>query len=149
MFIPSGIVQRADGRPVRDFRDAWYNLCVRVGLGKFVCRKCKQPAELKYETAYQCPQCQTARRDDLRYEGLIPHDMRRSGAKALRAAGVPESVIMSIGGWRTASMFRRYAIVSKADNIDAMERLERARAERLDLAPGDEQPIGNINLNPN
>jgi len=109
--------------------DAWYKLCVRAGLGSFVCRKCSKTAELKYETAYQCPQCRTARRDDLRYEGLIPHDMRRSGAKALRAAGVPESVIMSIGGWRTASMFRRYAIVSTADNIDAMEKLERARAQ--------------------
>jgi hypothetical protein len=118
-----------------------------AGLGSFVCRKCGKTAELKYETAYQCPQCKTERRDDLRYEGLIPHDMRRSGAKALRAAGVPESVIMSIGGWRTASMFRRYAIVSKADNIDAMERLERARAERtrLDLA----SVAGESNINPN
>jgi integrase len=155
------VVTRSNGHPVRDFRDAWYNLCTRAGLGRFVCRKCKTKnkegeelpvvARLEYDTAYQCPQCKTARRDDLRYEGLIPHDMRRSGAKALRAAGVPESVIMSIGGWRTASMFRRYAIVRKADNIDAMERLERARAERtrLDVASAARQAAGNINPNPN
>jgi integrase len=61
--------------------------------------------------------------------GLLVHDLRRSAAKALRAAGVPESVIMSTGGWRTASMFRRYAIVSGADNRAAVEALERARAE--------------------
>jgi integrase len=145
------VLTRTGGAPVRDFRTAWYDLCTQAGLGRFVCRKCGKTAELKYETAYQCPQCKTARRDDLRYEGLIPHDMRRSGAKALRAAGVPESVIMSIGGWRTASMFRRYAIVSKADNIDAMERLERARAERTrdDLVPAAGQFGGNINPNPN
>ncbi len=43
---------------------------------------------------------------------LIVHDLRRSAAKALRAAGVPESVVMAIGGWKTPAMFRRYAIVS-------------------------------------
>ncbi len=61
--------------------------------------------------------------------GLLVHDLLRSAAKALRAAGVPESVIMSTGGWKTASMFRRYAIVSSADNRAALEALERARAE--------------------
>jgi integrase len=59
--------------------------------------------------------------------GLIVHDLRRSAAKALRAAGVPESVVMSIGGWKTPAMFRRYAIVSTADQRAAMEKLERAR----------------------
>lgn len=56
--------------------------------------------------------------------------MRRSAAKALRAAGVAESVIMQAGGWKTAAMFRRYAIVSSADQRAAVEMLERARAER-------------------
>jgi integrase len=62
--------------------------------------------------------------------GLLVHDLRRSGAKALRAAGVPESVVMSIGGWRTQAMFRRYAIVSAADQKQAVEMLELARAAR-------------------
>ncbi len=60
---------------------------------------------------------------------LLVHDLRRSAAKALRAAGVPESVVMSIGGWKTPAMFRRYAIVSTADQRAAVEKLERARAE--------------------
>ena len=59
--------------------------------------------------------------------GLLVHDFRRSAAKALRRAGVPESVIMATGGWRTASMFRRYAIVSAADQRDAVTLLEAAR----------------------
>jgi len=60
--------------------------------------------------------------------------MRRSAAKALRAAGVPESVIMATGGWRTPSILRRYAIVSSADQRAAVEMLERARAEKA-LSP--------------
>jgi hypothetical protein len=75
--------------------------------------------------------------------------MRRSAAKALRRAGVPESVIMATGGWRTAAMFRRYASVSSADQRDAMELLETARAKRTssDLAPAAGQ--SHINPNPN
>ena len=34
---------------------------------------------------------------------LLAHDLRRSAAKALRRAGVPESVIMATGGWKTAA----------------------------------------------
>ena len=119
--------------PVKDFRDAWRNVCLRAGLAKLVCRKCNEAAALELEVAYQCPKCKATRRDDFRYEGLIPHDMRRSAAKALRRAGVAESVIMATGGWRTAAMFRRYAIVSSADSQDAMEALERARTQRATM----------------
>ena len=61
------------------------------------------------------------------YRGLIVHDLRRSAARALRTAGVPESVIMAAGGWKTPAMFRRYAIVSSADQRAAVEMLEEAR----------------------
>jgi hypothetical protein len=37
---------------------------------------------------------------------------------------------MAMGGWKTAAMFRRYAIVSSADQRAAVEMLERARAVR-------------------
>jgi len=60
---------------------------------------------------------------------LILHDFRRSGARQLRRAGVPESVVQKIGGWKTASMFKRYAIVSNADQREAMAKLDQARAE--------------------
>ena len=43
---------RADGEPVRDFRAAWQNLCVRAGapgpdklLSRFVCSKCEKTVE--------------------------------------------------------------------------------------------------------
>jgi hypothetical protein len=50
-------------------------------------------------------------------------------AKAARIAGVPESVVMAMGGWKTAAMFRRYAIVSDADQKAAVKMIAQARAE--------------------
>lgn len=48
---------------------------------------------------------------------------RRTAARNLRRAGVPETVI---GGWRTLSVFERYAIVSRNDIADAMLKLRRS-----------------------
>jgi hypothetical protein len=55
--------------------------------------------------------------------GLLFHDLRRSGARNYRRAGVTEDVIMRIGGWKTASMFRRYNVVDERDLTEAAERL--------------------------
>lgn len=55
---------------------------------------------------------------------LLIHDLRRTGARNLRRAGVQESVIMKIGGWKTASVFRRYNIVDTSDLDAAMDALE-------------------------
>jgi hypothetical protein len=47
----------------------------------------------------------------------------------LRRAGIPETVIMKIGGWRTRSVFERYAIVSRTDIADAMRKLQQSDKE--------------------
>lgn len=55
---------------------------------------------------------------------LIFHDFRRTATRNLRCAGVAEGVVEKIGGWRTRSVFERYAIVTQADIADAMNKLE-------------------------
>jgi integrase len=68
--------------------------------------------------------------------GLLFHDLRRCGARNLRHAGVSESVIMKIGGWKTASVFRRYAIVDKADISNAVLKLQRSQEEQAEIQNG-------------
>src|SRR5262249_61992878 len=55
--------------------------------------------------------------------GLPFHDLRRSAPRNSRRAGVTEDVIMRIGGWKTASMSRRYNVVDERDLTEAAERL--------------------------
>jgi integrase len=56
--------------------------------------------------------------------GRWTHDFRRTVARNLRRAGVPESVCMSITGHETASVFRRYAIVDGRDQETALAAVE-------------------------
>jgi hypothetical protein len=65
--------------------------------------------------------CEACNSENLKYQGLIFHDLRRTAARNLRRAGVAEEVIQKIGGWRTRSVFERYAIVTQSDIMDAME----------------------------
>jgi len=106
---------RQDGSPVLDFRGAWQGVCVRCGLGKFVCRNCGQVVRKS-----KC-KCGSRKR---KYVGLLFHDLRRTGVRNLRRLGVAESVAMKISGHKTASIFRRYDIIEQADLADAAARLD-------------------------
>ena len=73
------------------------------------------------ESGRRCPVCKAKKG---RYSGLIFHDLRRTAARNLRRAGIAEGVIMKIGGWKTRSVFERYAIVNRTDIVDAMHRVQ-------------------------
>jgi len=45
-------------------------------------------------------------------------------ARNLRRAGIPESMIKLIGGWKTTIVFHRYAIVNRQDRASAIRQYE-------------------------
>jgi integrase len=107
------VFTREDGSPVQDPRKAWYDLCVRSGLGKLTPANGK-----KYKFN--------------RYVGLNLHDFRRSAVRNFVRAGVPERVAMEISGHKTRSVFDRYNIVDERDLVRASELIEAgsSKAER-------------------
>ncbi len=115
------VFTREDGSPVRDFRRVWQNICVRAGLGETICRKCGKPA-----SGRKC-ECGS---HELRYRGLIVHDLRRSAARAYRRAGIAESVIMKIGGWKTRQIFERYNVKDSKDIAEAVAAREERRMQQ-------------------
>ena len=57
------------------------------------------------------------------YPGKHLHDCRRTAARNLRQAGVPEDVAMKLTGHATRDVFRRYAIIVDDDLRSGVEQL--------------------------
>jgi hypothetical protein len=68
---PDDFVLPRNGKPVRDFRRTWANLCVRAGQGEFDCRDCGQPVTaIKEMQQVRQPQAQISRADRARPAAL-------------------------------------------------------------------------------
>jgi integrase len=78
-----------------NFRKAWNTTCHRLGLGVFDAKTGQ-------------------------YEGLKPHDLRRSAARNLIKAGVDRRTAMKITGHKTEHIFERYNIKTTDDVKEAL-----------------------------
>src|SRR5215469_9793331 len=122
-------ITRKDRSPVGDFRKAWRSLCMSVGLGRMVCRACGTAV-----TEGQCDECKS---HDLKYDGLLVHDLRRTGVRNLRRLGFAEKTIMEISGHKTASVFRSSGfVVGKRSRGAGPENPHSFIAERFSERPG-------------
>jgi integrase len=105
------VFTREDGSRVMDPRKAWYNLCIKAGLGHYVAAKGKSG---EYR----------------RYVGLNLHDFRRSAVRNMTRRGVNDKTAMLISGHKTRSVFDRYNIGDEADLVRASELIERGQQAR-------------------
>jgi integrase len=112
-------------QPVRGFRKRWWTVCCDVGLGEFVCRDCyPKLREQTVDAKGNCSACgKKWKRNELKYEGLLFHDLRRSGIRNMRLLGVSETIGMKISGHKTRSVYDRYNIIDKRDITEVGRKL--------------------------
>jgi len=75
---------------------------------------------------------------EIGFEGLLPHDMRRSGVRNFRKSGLSESEGMALSGHKTNAVYKRYDIIRDDDLTDSMARVQehlKKEAENRKVVP--------------
>jgi integrase len=112
------------GDAIKDYRKAWHSACVLAGLGRFLCRTCRNEqgkCDSVLDAHRKCPRC-GKKWEVPRYDGRIMHDFRRSAAHEMWRAGSTVEECMEVTGHATAAMFKRYADLFSADERREMQR---------------------------
>jgi len=125
------VFTRENGSPIISFRRAWEAACISAGVGRQLCRACDEVVDGDRHCG-TCDRDWTA--DQVKYDGLIFHDLRRTAVSGMVNAGVSEKVAMTISGHKTRAIFDRYHIVSPSDLKAAARKMELHRAEQMDAA---------------
>jgi integrase len=102
-----------NGRPLGSFRKTWYSTCVKCGLGHY--------EELGDGSRV--------------YIGTLFHDLRRSAIRNMMQGGIDPNEAMAISGHETASVFKRYNIITEDRLLAASEKADAfIEAQRQALA---------------
>jgi integrase len=117
-----------DGSRIQDFRKTWAAVCVAAEVGTLHCPTCDEQIELDIDGPYlHCGR--KWRRCDLKYRGLIFHDLRRCAVRGLMRAGIAQKTAMLITGHKTISTFQRYHINSPTELREATRKLETSQQQ--------------------
>jgi len=121
------------GERIHRFYKAWYSAVRRAWMSR-----CKEGHH---------PDCEcSAELGCVPVPHLLPHDFRRTAARNAIRAGVPERVVMAMGGWKTRSVLDRYHIVSEGDLRDAAWRIAAWNAGKSAEIKGDGHKMGTTSV---
>jgi hypothetical protein len=78
---------------------------------------------------------------------LLLHDLRRTAARNMIRAAVPEKQVLLIVGWKTRAMLDRYNIVDERDMQVAGEKLARYFEERAKVCSTEHSKAEDLKMN--
>ena len=113
-----------EGKRITNFDIAYRAALFKCGFKpRYKCRDCKKHTEFPKEPTKEERICSYCGKDNLRRDGRVFHDTRRSGVRGMIRAGNSESVSMTMSGHKTRSVFNRYNITNEADKERAAQML--------------------------